>query len=74
MKSKDLTIDVTSFHIIKELRNRNAEIDEVLSVVKQCYCPHYKAVTFVYQGSRYFIEKGVVYLQTSVPMYDLKNY
>lgn len=66
MKSKDLTIDVTNFYTIKELRARNAEIDEVLAVVKQCYCPHYRQVTFTYQCSRYLIEKDIVYLQTSI--------
>lgn len=66
MKSKDLTIDVTTFWTINELRERNAEIDEVLAVVKQCYSPHYKQVTFTYQGSRYLVEKDKVCIQTSI--------
>lgn len=69
MKSKELTIDVTTFWTIKELRERNAEIDEVLSVVRQLYCPHYKQVAFTYQGSRYIVEKDVVHVQTSIPLF-----
>lgn len=69
MTSKDLSIDVTNFYTINELRQRNAEIDEVLAVVRQCYSPHYKQVTFTYQGSRYLIEKDKVYMQTSIPLF-----
>lgn len=69
MKSKSLTIDVTCFCTIHELRHRNAEIDEVIAVVKQCYSPHYKQVTFTYQGSRYLIEKDNVYKQASILLF-----
>lgn len=69
MKSKDLTIDVSAFNTIHELRHRNAEIDEVIAVVKQCYSPYYKQVTFTYQGSRYLVEKDKVYMQTSIPLF-----
>lgn len=62
MESKDLTIDVSTFCTINELRERNAKIDEVIAVVKQCYASKYKRVTFTYQGSSYLVEENKVYI------------
>lgn len=66
LKQKDLTIDVTTFYTICELRRQCADVREVVSVVKKSYAPYYKEVTFTYQGCHYLVREDKVYVQTMI--------
>ena len=65
-EQKDLTIDVTGFHTICELRRQCADVRDVISVIKKSYAPHYKEVTFTYQGCYYLVRESKVFVQTMI--------
>lgn len=63
-EQKDLKVDVTTFYSICELRRQCADVKEVINFVKENYAPHYKEVTFTYQGCHYLVREDKVFVQT----------
>lgn len=64
LEQKELKVDVTTFYSICELRRQCADVKEVIKVVIECYSPHYKEVTFTYQGCHYLVREDKVFVQT----------